>query len=564
MDLKAKETVDLSASLFLSVIVVATLGWLLLLFLISTDEHGPVKILIEVAIEGLKVVVIGAAAAIVLERFLQRNRADNPEALLDRIGIDAAFASRRDEDAATEFLRIVSDSTVKQITIAGISLRDFLFSNGTLHRIWSAIQIRLEQENRANMQPQQRLSIRLLLIEPRSNEGCFRHEVEGYSKAAPGSGIPFDVPQGVSMVAAAQHRIYGTTGVDFLQVRLYEHSPFAFLFAAETSVLVEQYDYRDQTKDASLPLFRYKRGTRQFEELSHSIDLVWKHAREAELINEVGTATAIREARLRSIFRRDDRSNLSKRQADTLGLTEPGGLIRILAITGKFYTSHPGVAPLLQQISMPAAIRHHQSHVELAPHPESRAVSEVKTTGTAGTQLQIAIVNPTSQQAILRAVADESPAQGVRACLQGWNWTKHQEASLYRDVMRTGLQVERWRAEGSQIDLRLYSSSIACSVLLLDKTAFIEQYMYGRSKIFQPGLALGGEYPVIEFEGAEPDGRETIEREIIEQTFDIVWGSYSIKWEEYIDRDRSMEFHRNLVRLLEELTSKDSGPIGEA
>ena len=537
MELKAKETVGLPAYTFLGIIVAATLGWLLLLFLISTNEHGPTKILLEVAIEALKVVVIGAAAAIVLEQFLRRTRGDNPEALLGRVGINAVFVSRRDQDAATEFLRLVTDPNVKRLTIAGISLRDFLLGNGSLHPIWRAIQARLDRENRSQIQPQQRLFVRLLLLEPRSNEGRFRHEVEGHNIAAPGGGIPFDVTQGINTVAAAQHMIYGKAEAEFLQVKLYEHCPFAFLFAADTPILVEQYDYRDQAKDAALPLVSYKSGTRQFEELVNSIDLVWKNAHAADLLNEVGTATAIREGKLRNIFRRDDRAHLSKRQADALGLTEPGGLIRIMAITGRFYTSYPGIAPLIRHISKPGE-------------------------GTAGARVHIAIVNPTSQQAILRAVADESPAGEIRSFLQGWSWTKHQETSLYRDAMRTAYLVEQWKAEGSQIDLRLYSSSISCALLLVNSSAFIEQYMYGRSKIFQIGLALGGEYPVIEYEKAGRDGRDTIEEEVIEATFDIVWDSYSIRWEDYSKRDLSSELESNLSRLLEELGSPN--PVAQA
>ena len=84
------------------------------------------------------------------------------------------------------------------------------------------------------------------------------------------------------------------------------------------------------------------------------------------------------------------------------------------------------------------------------------------------------------------------------------------------------------------------------ALLLVNSSAFIEQYMYGRSKIFQTGLALGGEYPVVEYERAGPDGRETIENELLEATFDIVWDSYSITWEEYNSRELTKEFNRNL------------------
>src|SRR5690242_58989 len=109
MELKAKETITVPALTFLAVVVIATLGWLLLFFLIATDQHGPTKILLEVAIEGLKVVAIGAAAAIALELFLQRTSKDTPEALLQRVGIDAVFPSRRDHDSLGEFMRLVNE-----------------------------------------------------------------------------------------------------------------------------------------------------------------------------------------------------------------------------------------------------------------------------------------------------------------------------------------------------------------------------------------------------------------------------------------------------------------------
>lgn len=528
MELKAKETIAIPSFTFLGLVVVATLGWLLLLFLIATAEHGPMKLLIEVIIEGLKVAVIGAAAALVLEQFLRRTHGDTPETLLRRVGINAVFPSRRDQETATEFLRLATDPNVKRLVIMGISLRDFLLGNGSLHPIWRAIQERLEHENNIQVPGPERLHVRVLLLEPRSNEGCFRHEVEGHNVGAPGGGIPFDVPQGIGTVAAAQQIIYEVADSEFLKVRLYEHCPFAFMWATNTEILVEQYDYRDQTKDAALPLISYKSGTRQFDELFNSIEQVWKHAHAVDLMNEVGTATTIREARVRNIFRRDDRAHLSKRQVDTLAVTEANSLIRIMAITGRFYTSYTGMAPLLRRIS--------------------KSDNE-----TPGAKVHFTIVNPVSQQAILRAVADESPPKDIRNSLQEWNWTKHQETSLYRDTMRTIHLVQQWMKEGSQIEVRLYSSSIACALLLSDNSAFIEQYVYGRSKIFQPGLALGGEYPVVEYEKAGPDGGDTIEKEILEDTFDIVWDSYSIAQEDYVKRNPAKEFEKNLSRLLEEL-----------
>jgi hypothetical protein len=529
MELKAKETITVSALVFLVVVVVATLGWLLLFFLIATDQHGPTKILLEVAIEGLKVVAIGAAAAIVLELFLRRTSQDTPEALLQQVGISEIFQSRIEHDAITEFLRLVKEPNVRRIVICGISLRDFLLNSGALHSVWRAIQDRLNQEQRSDLQPHQRLHVRVLLLEPGSNEGCFRDEVERHTEALPGGGIPFDVPQGIATVVSAQHAIYRSNDTAFLQVRLYEHCPFAFVFATDATILVEQYDYRNQSEDPALPLLEYKSGSRQFKELFASVETIWKHARPTEILDEIGTATALREAKIRNIFRHGDREHLSKRQADAVRAAS-GESIRILAVSGKFYTSNPIIAPLIRQNSKP-------------------------TDSSAGTRVLMAIANPTSQQAILRAVADETPANEMRKGLEEWTWAKHQRTALYKDTINTGMRMEQWKAKGSQIQVRLYSSSIACAMLMTDKSAFVEQYVPGRSKIFQPGLALGGEYPIIEYEIEPINGRSTIEKEVIEESFDIVWDSYTVAWEDYSQRDLEEEFKRNLTNLLTEIDS---------
>lgn len=528
MQLKAKQLVSTSVYLFLALVILATLGWLLLLFVISHETEGMRKLICEVLIECLKVVVIGAAAAVGLEYFLRRSHGDTPDSLLKQVGIQSVFLSRRDQETTAEFMRAVKDGNVRKIVIAGISLRDFLLGGGILHPIWRAIQDRLQHEQASKLLSAQRLHVRVLLLQPRSDEGCFRHSVEGQNANAPGGGIPFDVPQGIGTVVATQHMVYGAGETEYLEVRLYEHCPFAFMWATDTSVLVEQYDYRNQTKDAALPLMAYRSGTSQYDELLNSLETVWQHAHPAEEMNQVGTATAIREARLRSIFRHIDRAHLSKRQADALPQKSGQAPVRIMAISGRFYTSYPGMAPLLRQLSRP-------------------------TQDGRGTPIQVALVNPVSQQAILRAVADELPAKDIREHLQHWDWTKHIETSLYRDTMRTIQVLQQWIKSGSNIEIRLYSSAVACALLLTESSSFIEQYVYGRSKAFQPGLVLGGEYPVLEFEREQADGRDMTEQEVIENTFDIVWNCYSIVWDEYARRDPMREFEKNLLRLREEL-----------
>jgi hypothetical protein len=529
MDLQAKKSIQLSSITFFVSVLVGTMGWVVVLGQLRGHEEGVTRALIEIGEEVLKVVVIAVAAAVAVERLLQREPED-PRAALRKLGIKQIFPRR--QDAGEEFLRSARDENIRRIQICGISLRDFLPANGTLHEVWRETCERMKREQEMKLPAEQRLHVRLLLLLPNSDEGCFRHEVEGENQKDPG-GIPFDIPQAISRVQGAQQEIFGDREVPYLQVRLYEHCPFAFSFATEADVFVEQYDYRDQSKPPALPLINYQSGSDQYKEQMFSLDVIWRHARPAETLDHVGTATAIREARVANIFRRDQRATLTKRQVTAIRQATEGS-IDILAISGRFYTSNPIVAPELQKVSRPTKV----ANGDIRPPVPVR----------------VAIINPVSQQAILRAVADGSPPEQVGDQLRLWNWSLHQQSDLYTDARTTASTLYSWSQQREcAIQVRAYSSSVACMILQTDRHAFIEQYMYGRSKAFQPGFNLGGEYPVIEYDVSKTDAGEMVEHQVIAATFEMIWNFYSVPWDEYVLRDEKQEFELNLGRLLAEL-----------
>ena len=90
-------------------------------------------------------------------------------------------------------------------------------------------------------------------------------------------------------------------------------------------------------------------------------------------------------------------------------------------------------------------------------------------------------------------------------------------------------------------------------ILQTDSHVFIEQYMYGRSKAFEPGYDLGGEYAVIEYDVSKKDDADVVEHEVIAATFEMIWKFYSISWDDYLTCDEETEFEINLARLRAEL-----------
>jgi hypothetical protein len=271
-----------------------------------------------------------------------------------------------------------------------------------------------------------------------------------------------------------------------------------------------------------------------------SLDTIWKNARRTKPSDEVGTAPAIRDARIRNIYLGKDRDKdkLTKNQVTAIRRAREGS-IDILAISGTFYRSYPSMAIELRRISTPKD-----------DYP--------------GIPIRFAIINPVSQQAIIRAVAESCPPEQVGQELRQWDWARHQQSNLYRDTLRTANILSTWSAQGCKISVQVYSSSVACAILRTDCQAFVEQYMYGRSKDFEPGYNLGGEYPVIEYELSKTKTGETVEQEVVEASFEMIWRFFSVSWKNFLNCDYEGLFEQNVARLRAEYGLLHSAGNGSA
>lgn len=507
---------------FLLVGFLAALGWLIAAFIFGKVVSNELPTIIsDFGVELFRTLIISAAIAILINMYLRHMLGETPKDSLRQVGIQRIYLSRR--AASHEFIRAIQNRKNKLLILSGISLRDFLIGGGSLHEIWNEICLRLEEEQRQKLPSRERLRVRILLVDPLSTEGHFRHNVEKDNIGAPG--LQFDVPHGLEEILYRQSNIYGEADPEFLQVKLYEHNPFAFMFATDYDIFIEQYYYRDHSKRVNFPLIRYHHEDPKYAELIYSLDVVWNGAKSRGLSQfYVGTATAIESAKIENIYTRKDRNALAGRQVESLKRSSQESFVNILAITGKFYTTH---LPM-----------------------------EALRTMASETAVRWALANPLSQQSILRAVADHSPDSEIQQNLQKWDWDLHQRSRLYQDIQQTIGQLMHWHDQGYPFEIRLYSSSISCALLLpANNPYFIEQYLYGRSAEFKEGLVLGGEYPVIEFGKHAEDRRHlaSIEREILENHFKVIWNCFSITIDEFGKRDERAEFEKNIARLREEL-----------
>ncbi|MGR3302186.1 MAG: hypothetical protein ACUZ8I_06750 [Candidatus Scalindua sp.] len=521
-----KQKIQIPSWVLCAIIAFMALGWFTVSYLFGKLSDNDLTGMISAfSFEIFKIVFVGSSAGLVFSWLLKHIFADPIDVIPSGIGIRKFYKQRA--DAEDDFRSAINDEKVKNIFIVGISLRDFLTGAGKLVATWQDICDRLEKEQSQNMNPKERLKVKVLLYDQMSGGGLFRHSIE--KPTIGNAGLPIDVPQGVNEVTSRQQQIYQDKNQEFLQVRIYEHSPFSFVFATDKDIFMEPYSFRDHRRKSSLPLIRFHTESTQYREVMHSIYKIWDHASiETTFRNRIGTANAITKARIKNIFRREDRDILAGRLMDCIESTEDGETVNILSISGKFFT-----------------VNRKNDFFE--------RIRKIK--------VKFAVLNPVSQQAILRAIADSSPSGGIRDAMCKWTWGKHQESQLYTDVRNTYNEIAFRQSNGFAIELNFYTCAISCFLLLTPTSSFIEQYLYGRSIQFYDGLVLGGEYPVLEYDTHENIGEDRIEQEVLSSTFNVIWDSYSISHKDYIERTLPHEeeyFNMSLERVLKEFECRSS------
>jgi len=347
-------------------------------------------------------------------------------------GIASIHPSR--EAARQQMLDWVDDPETRTIWLVGISHRDFLQPAGRLRDVWSAIYERLRQESNTKLPKENRLHVRMLLLNPNSSEGLFRRHIEAANLHIPEDriGLKPDVEAALTELDRTNLQLYsekfpgkekygpdgdsapGALVTEYLQTRLYEHCSFAFTFLAETAVpprdpphdsppessagavalasgkvLIEQYMYRGLAPSI-LPVLEFASGGKAYDEIHSSVLIVWRHACPNLSRYDVGTAKGLSEADIRNIFAQGgERTKVSERELESIlnaceSMIAQGAehqTVDVLAVSAKFY-----LRTLLA----------------------NRKLME-KFSAVPGTVMRCALVNPVSQQAIMRAIADEVP-----------------------------------------------------------------------------------------------------------------------------------------------------------
>jgi hypothetical protein len=526
---KLRRRIEVSLGWFLVLSIGLAVSLMALLFMSKAlyDSKNANAFWFSFGEEIIQAGVFGGILAVLLNNLLARLFEEGPEAILQNHGIQNLHPSR--ERVADDLVEWIRDPSTTQISIVGISLRDFLPPGGRLHHAWQAIRERLEFEQSRTPPPLSRLRVNILLLNPKSAEGMFRYRVE--STTLERGNLQEDVENSILQYKNALARVYHAEMSEFLELRLYEHGSFAFMVVTDEHALIEQYCYRDHTLAPAFPLIQYPRKSQSYKQLQYSFEVMWQYAQSIDLaLRGVGTAKGVHSARIHNIYRHDDRASLGERELESIRNAQPGQMVRIGAITARYYlrdareTLHELTSPGPQQVSV-----------------------------------RLLIVNPVSEAAIVRAITESGEPERVRDALNVWDWTRHRRSPLYHDATNT-LEAVLWlRERGHSIELRLTPVAPTCAILQTPEAAFVEQYLLGRSRRFERGGVLGGEYPVFEFAAPIASEGKTMEVDLLDATFDLLWDHLSLSIDEYRAIDDELQFVANLRMLKASLSPSDQG-----
>ncbi|MEW6609562.1 MAG: hypothetical protein AB1414_19310 [bacterium] len=130
---------------------------------------------------------------------------------------------------------------------------------------------------------------------------------------------------------------------------------------------------------------------------------------------------------------------------------------------------------------------------------ESKSVKE----GKKPLKIQLLLINPCCEQAIYRAESEE-PRR-----------TSHRERNLFIEVTQIleslNELIEILSDKGNLLEVKIYTTSPSCLLMLSDNYAFVEQYHY-REEI------TSGYMPVIQYDINSKVGKEMVKH------FDFIWG----------------------------------------
>lgn len=467
----------------------------------------------EVFLEFFKTVVIAAVVSFVLEKLLRQIFPEGLASRMNRAGIADVYPTRH--AAAADIAKFVREA--KRIDLMGISLRDFLIQGHTWSHLWEGISKRLISEVGSGTNDG-RLTVRILMLHPKSSEGFFRRQFER-SHPDLEDILVYHIKIGLEqirltreeMIRAAHFRIGNKANekqlaeeVDrHLQIGFYRHCPFSFLFLTNEQAIVEQYYYKYQERRVDCPLLRYEKRELQ-EEFRASFEVIWKHAEHVSRMDdsEVGTAAAIAMCGIRNIYA-DERTaaaentaHSGERKARAIASCGKGSEIRILSNSGKFYRSNLFHGHLVDATNRGATVK-------------------------------FLLLNPVCCQAILRAIADDYPGR-IEEQLGFWDWTRHTATSLYLDTTRSISHLNQQKLDGYSYQIHLHHTGPACSLFLTPDQAFIDQYTYGRSQRRAGERVLAEDYPTINFGKRDGKGEDTAQLQLLQSHFDTLWNSYSI------------------------------------
>lgn len=403
---------------------------------------------------------------------------------MDQSGIARIYPSR--SEAAVDIKTDIISQENSKIRLMGVSLNDFVQGmDNNLLEAWNILQDYVKGK-KSLKDRKDGLDIRFMIIDPNCFGAVLRSEAESEKASALSQRLKKDVDAAAKDLFALEQAVNSKeTGVKF-ECKLYRLPPIMFLSWTDFVCYVQQYHFwskRDNKTPTPVLKFRNLPASSSttypyHSEMEHHFDWIWENA--AISVNEYLNGADVGPVRGNNMC-----------GARNIYIDPNVGANRIIYLLGK---AEKKVS--IQGISLNSFFKQGRLREAISSVLENNKV-----------EIEVLLLDPNSKQAEYRSYREHliiAPGLSFDNYLKSG---EHERSDLYHDTRRTIENIKHMvddisRRNGKnwqpKLTVKLYKSSPACFILIIDDNVLVEQYHYGKIAKHTRAI-LGKDMPLIEY-----------------------------------------------------------------
>jgi hypothetical protein len=403
----------------------------------------------------------------------ERTSQPNARALED-VGITTVYPTR--EHARNDIRATLSDPSINEIRLLGISLNDLFRNGSSLHPVWSLIESAVRGER--VLTNGNAISIRILALDPYSmGARLFAGGLTDSDTTERTARLHHEVEYTADRLMFPEQQLRTQTSPEIsLELRLYRLPPHVFVCATDKTTFVQPYYLSRPEVQARAPIWRCESRAALHDFLKEHFNMIWNSASvtPSELLkrHEWGVDRGLHDSEIVNIY--TDASAAQNRM--------------------RWLLSNAKERVWIQGVSLAPMFR-----------PELYRVMHDLVTRSS-VEVKLLILDPYCEQAYLKTYREYLAGIGGSGLFSEWedyrrDESMHPTTRVFQGIQHAINEVRRLAedARSPNFEIRLYASTPVAYMLIVDDRALVEQYHFGKVSGTHAPLQLTEEMPLIEF-----------------------------------------------------------------